>query len=801
MFLKNLKKCKGSQQCSGPVGTARTTVRAEPHAGILLIMGFLVLTACIPATLAADTTEKVGYITVGLAPVAHFESNYAYNVVPTTVAFQDFSTGTKPLTYLWDFGDGGTSADANPSHTYIRQGLYTVSLTVTNRYGTSTETKTDYIAIGLGPRAAFTAHPTTGSVPLIVMFTDQSTGHPTSWKWYFGDGSTSTEQNPYHSYRAAGDYTVILSVSNEYGSSDTSKAYLIHVIPALNARFTAKPDYGNVPLVVKFTDTSTGTPEAWYWDFGDGTTSAEPDPVHTFTTPGTYDVNLTVTRGMDKDSAFDTITAGGVPLADFVADATTVGVGTAVRFTDQSKYDPESWSWDFGDGGKATGQNPVHTYTVKGIYTVALTATNKNGADTEIKKGYITVGVVPVADFSVEIPSYQRGTRVQYARFTDYSKGNPTEWLWDFGDGTTSTEQNPPLHFYNRDGSYTVSLTAMNMFGQDTEVKRDIITVREGPRVDFVADKTRVSVNRYVHFTDLSTNNPVDWLWDFGDGQLASVQNPDHVYRQEGTYSVTLTVSDGRTTISHRKAGYITVVEIPEADFEADKIKGVTPFSVSFTDKSAGNPTSWKWDFGDGTTSAEQNPVHTYKTAEGSSINAYTVKLTAVNKNGEDTKTKEQYITVTMGPVAEFTVDERSGKAPFIVKFRDLSTGNPATWKWEFGDGTVSFEQNPVHLYPYEGAYDVRLTVANAYGTDTIFKTGTSSQRGSASPVPLTPAATTVVKTTVMPETTEQETSPSPAGTPVTASATTTYAPVSPVIPVIAIGTMLAVLALAKRRY
>jgi PKD repeat protein len=183
-------------------------------------------------------------------------------------------------------------------------------------------------------------------------------------------------------------------------------------------------------------------------------------------------------------------------------------------------------------------------------------------------------------------------------------------------------------------------------------------------------------------------------------------------------------------------------------------------------------------------------------------INAYTVKLTATNKNGEDTETKEKYITVTMGPVAEFTVDERSGKAPFMVKFRDLSTGNPTSWMWEFGDGTVSYEQNPVHLYPYEGAYDVRLTVANAYGTDTIFKTGTSSQRGSAEPVPLTAAATATAVVTVpaTQPTTGQVTQATTAAAITTAAPTATYAPVSPVIPVIALCVILAVFVAVKRK-
>ena len=104
--------------------------------------------------------------------------------------------------------------------------------------------------------------------------------------------------------------------------------------------------------------------------------------------------------------------------------------------------------------------------------------------------------------------------------------------------------------------------------------------------------------------------------------------------------------------------------------------------------------------------------------------------LTATNPNGFDDEKKVDYITVTQTPIAEFTVDSRQGKAPFIVKFRDLSAGNPTSWLWEFGDGSTSSEQNPTHLYPFEGSYDVRLTVSNQFGTDTIFKTGSTHPSG-----------------------------------------------------------------------
>jgi PKD repeat protein len=769
-------------------------IMTQKNYGLYAAITVLLVALILPMASAASVSEQSGYITVGLAPNADFDALYAYNLVPTTVAFRDHSTGTTPMNYLWEFGDGATSTEQNPSHNYIRKGLYTVKLTVTNAYGSSTETKENYIAIGLAPNADFSAEPTTGNMPLAVAFTDRSTGHPTSWNWNFGDGKESSGQNPVHMYWTSGEFTVTLTASNEYGSSDASKAYFIHVIPPLKANFIADPKSGMVPLVVKFTDTSTGNPESWSWEFGDGTTSTQANPVHAYSTPGAFHVNLTVTRGMNSDTATQTMVAGGVPAADFVADSTTVTVNTPVHFTDKTLNSPISWSWDFGDGSTTTEQNPSHAYPVKGIYTVTLTATNNYGKDTEKKVNYITVGIPPTADFITQIPPYQEGSRTQYVRFIDTSIGNPVSWSWDFGDGTNFDGQYPPLHLYNRDGVYTVSLTVKNPFGQDTEIKTNLITVREGPRIDFKADRTRVSVNQYIHFTDLSTNNPIDWKWDFGDGTTGTGQTPDHAYRQVGVYTVRLTASDRYTTNTLTKEGYITVVNLPNAEFVANKTKGMTPFTVHFTDMSTGNPTGWKWDFGDGATSTDQNPSHVYTTSGTSVTSKYTVTLTATNVNGESMKTKVDYITVTQTPIAEFTVDDRQGKAPFVVKFRDLSAGNPTTWAWEFGDAGTSAEQNPTHVYPFEGSYDVRLTVSNQFGSDTVFKTGSTSQRNNAAPVPLTTIATpapTVLMTQIPTVITTSVPTPLP---------TATKSPLSPFITVVASVIGLCVIAAAKRK-
>ncbi|WP_292423612.1 PKD domain-containing protein [Methanoregula sp.] len=741
-----------------------------------LFVGLIILLAvlAIPGAAASDSTQP-GYITVGLMPVAQFDAHYAaYSVVPTLVSFTDTSLGSTPMTYQWDFGDGSTSTNQNPTHSYIQRGTYTVTLTVKNAYGTDTAIKKDCISIGMAPKADFVANPTSGNVPMNIAFTDKSTGIATTWNWNFGDGTGSTEQNPSHTYWTAGVYTVTLTVSNDYGSSYSTKNQYITIVGNLVSKFSANPATGKAPLTVTFTDLSLGTPTTWNWDFADNTTSTVQNPSHTFNTAGLYKVTLTVTRGTDTDSSIQTLNVGGVPQVDFAGNPRSVSTGDMVQFTDTSLNSPASWAWNFGDTATSTNQNPSHSYQVKGIYTVTLSAQNTNGIGTETKKGYINVGIPPTADFIPVIAPYVIGKVPMSVNFIDKSTGLPSSWNWNFGDGSTSADQNPS-HVYQTKGIYTVTLTVKNTFGSDTMVKKGLISVGNGGGADFSASATTVGVGWIVSFTDLSTFAPTQWSWDFGDGTTGLGPKPDHVYHTIGVYDVSLTASSPYFTDSVTKKQYITVLNIPRADFVADKIRGGAPMNVTFTDKSSNGPTSWKWDFGDGATSTDQNPSHTYTT-----LGSYTVTLTASNVNGQDSTTKVNYIITTLAPVAAFSADRRIGNAPFLVQFTDMSSNNPTSWKWNFGDSATSTEQNPRHIYQAEGSYNVSLTVTNQYGSDTSYKSGISAPTITAAPttVSVTAAPTTAatVVATTIPMTTQ---APMPAAVSVVASVIAVLAIVS----------------------
>lgn len=249
--------------------------------------------------------------------------------------------------------------------------------------------------------------------------------------------------------------------------NESSGPYLsVWGAPTVAADFSATPLSGDASLTVNFTDLSTGA-TSWDWDFGDGGTSTLQNPTHIYTVAGTYTVTLSVNSGAATKTKTNYITVNMV--ADFSATPTTVNAGSLVIFTDQSLGSPTSWNWTFGDGGTSTLQNPTHTYTVAGVYTVVLSV--NSGASTKTRTNYITVNMV--ADFTA---TPVVGVDSLTVSFTDISLGTPTSWAWDFGDSDTSTEQNP-VHTYDSAGVYTVTLRAIRGSFEDTETKDELIKI------------------------------------------------------------------------------------------------------------------------------------------------------------------------------------------------------------------------------------------------------------------------------------------------------------------------------------
>jgi len=492
------------------------------------------------------------------------------------------------------------------------------------------------------------------------------------------------------------------------------------------AKFNSNVSSGYAPLDVEFTDSSENADE-WFWDFeNDGSVdSTDRNTTHTYSSAGTYTVNLTVRNGNGTNSTFGTITALStpepvLPVAKFNSNVSSGYAPLDVEFTDSSE-NADEWYWDFENDGTvdSTDRNTTHTYSSAGTYTVNLTVRNGNGTNSTF--GTITAlstpePVLPVANFSSNVSSGYAPLSVQ---FTDSSK-NATSWNWDFNDGSSSTKKNP-LHTFYKSGTYTVNLTVRNVNGTDYKLATIYVLVKPQPVLPTANFSSNVSSGYApldVQFND-SSKNATRWNWDFeNDGKIDSTdRNPMHTYSSAGTYTVNLTAINSNGTDS--TFGTITVLVKPElvlpvADFSSNVSEGYAPLSVQFNDSSK-NATRWNWDFGDGSNSTEQNPMHTY-----SSAGTYTVNLTAGNENG--TNSKLAAITVLVKPelvlpVADFSTSVTGGYAPLSVTFTDRSQ-NATSRSWDVnGDGIEdSNDSSFIYEYVSPGTYTAKLTAINAKG-------------------------------------------------------------------------------------
>ncbi len=527
--------------------------------------------------------------------------------------------------------------------------------------------------------------------------------------WHFDDGVGS----PVATDSGPNGFGAWLYNMNPGPGAESS--WIEHACNVFYADFTANVFSGEIPLEVAFSDLSVGIIDSWSWDFGDGATSNDQNPVHHYEIPGIYNVALTISNSLTTSTRtrIGFIEATVVPLVpDFIADITSGFAPLTVSFTDLSTGNPEIWLWDFGDGAFSDEQNPVHTFTNAGSYDISLTVSNSFYTESTTSFQYIEV-LAPeplVPDFVADITS---GFAPLTVSFTDLSTGNPETWLWDFGDGTFSEEQNP-LHTFTNAGSYDISLTVSNSFYTENTTSFQYIEVlAPEPLIpDFVADITSGFAPLTVSFTDLSTGNPEIWLWDFGDGAFSDEQNPVHTFTNAGSYDISLTVSNSFYTESTTSFQYIEVLA-PEPlvpDFVADITSGFAPLTVSFTDLSTGNPEIWLWDFGDGAFSDEQNPVHTY-----TSFGNFTVSLSISKNSQTNTVTQENYITVYQTQNGDWSLQqvclENTPEAALMIRTGDIDN---LGFGWPLEFDPFSGESTPGHGFPW------LPDPADAPGTDKI---------------------------------------------------------------------------------
>ena len=676
---------------------------------------------CVVAIPSPDSVVVFG------GPIPAFSANNTSICQGESVAFTDMTTSDVPvISYEWDFGDGTTAFVQNPQHIYNTPGVYDVTLKVLNANGCEDSTLAPIsITVGAPPTADIFPSITTGCAPLTVMFTDSSTGPfpVNNWFWDFGDGNTSTQQAPTNTFVNPGTYTVKMVIQDANGCTD-STTRLITVSSSPIVDFMVSATNGCAPLTVQFTDltTSTSPLQSWFWDFGDGNTSTVQNPIHTYTFNGDFDVSLTVT---DINNCVSTLLLPDLiqlanPVGSFTSNAVPSCPPLGVAFNANATSDTviTNWIWDFGDGNTGLGQNPNHTYTQPGTYDVTLIITNALGcSDTIVDSAHINLFTPPTASFTLSDSFFCAPSNVLVTGTSTQGSSPIASYFYDFGNGATSNNANS-TQLFNNAGPYTVSLVVTDLNGcADTTTKS--VVANPPISANFNVSATTGCASTPISFLDISTgpNPPVIWNWDFGDGNTATSQFPVHTYGQTGTYSVSLYVEDQNGCSDSITQPNLISLTAPLADFVPDSTTACPGEGIQFTDASTPDTTliAWLWDFGDGNTSTQQNPVHAY-----SGPGLYTVSLTITNVLGcQHTETKVNMVEVWIPPMADFVMSDTSGCSPINVVFTDTSqagSNNIINFLWDFGNGNTFGFPNGTQNYSTPGVYPVSLIVTDAFG-------------------------------------------------------------------------------------
>ncbi|HPT01951.1 MAG TPA: PKD domain-containing protein [Bacteroidales bacterium] len=678
-------------------------------------------------------------VTVITAPIANFY--YTGNCASTVVNFSDasFANGSgNVVQWWWNFGDPLSGSDdnselENPIHTFTEPGTYMVTHIVRN-FNNCTDTIVKPVVI-LPPLDVDFTHTYTCIDELTHFIPDTTViaaGAVQSWFWDFGDGLTSTDMYASHAFTSTGLYHVTLTITDTNNCvASGSHDITIYALPIAN--FETEP-WLCEDTPVEFTDLSSaasGYIIKWFWDFGNGDTLTvnypdNPNIQYTYAIPGTYNVTLSI-KSTDSCTAEITksVIIGSTPVANFTFDNNCED--NLTQFTDLSQLNGggniTGWAWNFGDPASgilntSTVQNPAHQFASTGVYNVTLTVTTSNGCANEV---ILPVTVIPAPTVDFYAQQTCAGTSTLFIPASTMAIASVETWFWNFGDGSTSNEQDPG-HIYPASGNYLVTLTITDTNGCSNTAAHNI-AIAPAPTANFITSQPSCSGSA-ISFTSLAATQLgyiVKWTWDFGDGASQTITLPgnpnvSHIYSDYGLYNVTLTVvtndsCQGSTSLP------VQVLQSPVANFSSDGSCIGSP--VHFNDLSQGGMIlTWHWNFGDmyagpANTSVLQNPQHTYTSA-----GTYPVTLITENVNGcSDTIIRN--VLIYAAPAVDFTFNAScANDTVHFISSASVNVAATAAWLWQFGDGATSTDTDPYHVYAAQGYYNVTLTITDTAGCE-----------------------------------------------------------------------------------
>lgn len=667
-------------------------------------------------------------------PKAKFEPSQSTFCEETTyeVDFVNQSSYSNPSTeFLWDFGDGNTSTETSPTHEYVSTGNYTVSLTVSNPATGCSHTSEEQINIYSFNDAPgiITANITEGCAPLEVSFSQNIFDRLSenyvvdAYEWDFdNDGvvdSTTTSASITHTYNTPGRYSVNLSVKSSQSCDYYFTENDMITVGGTLVDFTHFPDPVCSGNQIQFTnattrtsfDTSNPDNDTYYWDFGDGTTSTDEFPTHTYTRDTIYTVSLTVS---DDGGCSTTLTKENLiditPFEPaFELSDTILCHDSEVAFFNTSSGDIASYKWDFnGDGNidktTSNADDVTHIYSEAGIFDAKLIAEVADGCVEEFVQPLRVINAT--AEFEAE--ETEIGCAPAFAYFTPEADHNDVlAYYWDFGDGNTSNEREP-RNYYVTPGYYTVSLTIVFKGNCSKTLTKTDYIFADGAFGDFDYDNVLGCNPNPVSFSVSEMQN-VDYItWDFGNGVVEQDTvnggvarfETGYVYDTLGFITPRVILTDdvcGEYAYQNEEKGSIYNSQPPHAGFTTDYDSICRGVPIHFTDTSySSDPvydqvTAWEWNFGydENSISDQKNPAFAYP--EGG---VYSPQLIVYNEIGcSDTLTDINRIHIYTNNAlsSEFDISKELVCPWEEVDFTSQASAGPGQniekYEWNFGEG------------------------------------------------------------------------------------------------------------------
>lgn len=654
---------------------------------------------CKDTVMRTDTIHK---------PTARFMPDVRMGCAPLTVIFSDSSISVEPIVnYKWLFGDGNVNngVDTVVTHTYTLPGVYNVRLVITNSIGCIDTSFIIEIYVGEPSIPTFSVSPIVACVNTPVQFTDLTPAADSAQYWHYtADGGTMsrcyTNPDPMWLFNATTGLQDITLTTLYNGCAGTTtipnaievKGPLAHFIPVGDCA---------TPMIYTF-EGDIQDSDYWTWDFGDGTiltNSTTATISHTYTASGDYSVALTAfnnTSGCAPYTDSATVNVRNINasfLGDSLVCANQPVIFDATGSTDVHGNCHEGYLWYWGDDKHPDNtelSSYSHIYDVGGNYSIKLVTKDINGCIDTVRKSITVYGVE--AYFK---PNKLYGCLPLNINFTDSSFADTTitQWQWYFGDGTTSTLQNPS-HTYTQVGItfWTAKLVVTTSLGCKDSM--EVIIQNSIPDDNFyLQTSSNICAGDSVRLIAISSI--VTYNWDFGNGTSSTIQYPWANYPIAGVFTVTLTVTDSiGCTNTNFISNVVSVQNYPVAAFvsSADTLfNKCYPLLVSYTDTSLVNIfASRTWDLGNGASTIGNQTVGTIYQAPGT----YSITLIETTTNGcRDTVTK----TITVeGPVGDFDIVNDTICKGQSITFSIKDTADVISYMWDFGDGTTAPGTSPI---------------------------------------------------------------------------------------------------------